>query len=150
CRDSSVRRDQMAVFLLKAEHGPAYSPPSCSGVFPDTPCPGPFTNWVERLAAEQITAGCGGGGYCPSDPVKRSQMAVFLLKTKHRSDDAPPPCAGIFGDVACPSLFADWVERLYAEGVTAGCSSSPLLYCPDRSVTRAEMAAFLVRTFDLP
>ena len=27
-----------------------------------------------------ITSGCGGGAYCPNDPVTRSQMAVFIMR----------------------------------------------------------------------
>jgi uncharacterized repeat protein (TIGR03803 family) len=149
CRDAPVRRDQMAVFLLKAEHGADYVPPACAGVFPDVPCPSTFANWVEQLAAEGITGGCGGGNYCPTSAVTRAQMAVFLLKTEHGSGYTPPACAGVFGDVACPSVFADWIERLYAENVTGGCSSSPLLYCPSSANTRGQMAVFLSKTFGL-
>ena len=68
-------------------------------------------------------------------------MAVFLLKSKLGAAHVPPGCAGIFGDVPCPSLFADWVEELYALGVTGGCNTSPLLYCPSQPVTRAQMGA---------
>jgi hypothetical protein len=71
----------MAVFLLKAEHGSSYAPPACSGVFDDVPCPSAFAAWIERLAAEQVTGGCGGGDYCPASSVTRGQMAVFLAKT---------------------------------------------------------------------
>jgi hypothetical protein len=83
CPQGSVRRDQMAVFLLKAKHGSSYVPPACvpPGVFADVPCPGPFTDWIEQLATESITSGCGGGFYCPGDPNTRGQMAVFLVKT---------------------------------------------------------------------
>ena len=35
---------------------------------------------IEALAAEGITGGCGAGNYCPSDPVTRGQMAVFLVR----------------------------------------------------------------------
>jgi hypothetical protein len=35
--------------------------------------------WIEQLAAEGITSGCGGGTYCPEDSVTRAQMAVFLV-----------------------------------------------------------------------
>jgi uncharacterized repeat protein (TIGR03803 family) len=150
CRDNPVRRDQMAVFLLKAEHGSAYAPPSCTGVFPDTPCPGPFTDWVEQLAAEQITGGCGNGNYCPGDSVTRAQMSAFLLKTEDGPSYTPPACAGVFGDVACPSQFADWIERLYVEEITGGCSANPLLYCPSSAVTRGQMAVFLTKAFGLP
>ncbi len=154
CPDGSVSRAQMAVFLLKAEHGSDYLPPACSGIFPDVPCPAtpafPYSNWIERLFQEGITVGCGAG-YCPDDPVTRAQMAVFLLKTEHGFDYAPPPCAGIFADVSCPDAFAvDFIERLYAEQITGGCLTDPLRYCPDAPDARGEMAVFLVKTFGLP
>ena len=101
CPGNAVTRGQMAVFLLKAEHGADYMPPACAGVFPDVACPGPFADWIEQLAAEGITSGCGGGNYCPDNPVTRAQMAVFLLKTKHGSAYTPPACAGIFR--TCPA-----------------------------------------------
>jgi hypothetical protein len=147
CRDAPVTRAQMAVFLLKSTNGPGFAPPACAGVFADTPCPGPFTDWVEQLAADGITGGCGGGNFCPSDPVTRQQMAVFLLKSEHGSGYAPPPCAGAFGDVACPGVFADWVEQLAAEQITGGCGGGN--YCPLQPVTRGQMAVFLVKTLHL-
>ena len=36
--------------------------------------------WIEQLANEGITTGCGGGNYCPGSSVTRAQMAVFLVK----------------------------------------------------------------------
>jgi uncharacterized repeat protein (TIGR03803 family) len=150
CRDSSVTRAQMAVFLLKSEHGPNFEPPACAGLFPDVPCPSAFADWIEQLSAEAITGGCGGGNYCPDDAVTRQQMAVFLLKTEHGSAFVPPACTGLFGDVPCPGTFTDWVERLFAENVTGGCQANPLLYCPVSPVTRGQMAVFLTRAFSLP
>jgi len=145
CPTSPVRRDQMAVFLLKSEHGAGYAPPACTGVFADVTCPSSFADWVEQLAAEGVTGGCGGGNYCPDASVTRAQMAVFLLKTSQGSSYAPPPATGIFGDVPVGSFGADFIEDLYNRGVTGGCQASPLLYCPDNSVLRQQMATFLVR-----
>jgi hypothetical protein len=71
----------MAVFLLKAEHGPDYVPPGCLNAFPDVACPSTFADWIEQLAAEGITGGCGGGNFCPGSSSTRGQMAVFLAKT---------------------------------------------------------------------
>ena len=34
--------------------------------------------FVEALAASGITSGCGGGNYCPDNPITRAEMAVFL------------------------------------------------------------------------
>jgi hypothetical protein len=47
------------------------------------------------------------------------------------------------------AFAADWIEDLYARGVTGGCSASPLLYCPGSPTTRGQMAVFLVKTFNL-
>ena len=147
CPSNPVTRAQMAVFLLKSEHGAGYLPPACAGVFGDVACPSAFADWIEQLYKEGITGGCGGGDYCPSNPVTRAQMAVFLLKAEHGSTYAPPTCHGVFGDVPCPSQFADWIEQLAAEGVTGGCGGGD--YCPTNPNTRGQMAVFLTKTFGL-
>jgi hypothetical protein len=48
--------------------------------FADVPSSNPFYQYVEALAASGITGGCGGGNYCPNNPVTRAQMAAFLAK----------------------------------------------------------------------
>jgi hypothetical protein len=82
CPVTPVTRDQMAVFLLKAKHGSAYSPPPASGVFQDVPQNHWAAAWIEQLAAEGITSGCSVTPklYCPDTPVTRDQMAVFLVR----------------------------------------------------------------------
>jgi len=145
--NDNTLRQQMAVFLLKGKHGLCYTPPPCVGTFPDVPCPSTFANWIEALAAEGITGGCGGGNYCPLSPVRRDQMAVFLLKAEHGSSYVPPACAGTFGDVACPSTFANWIEQLAAENITGGCGGGN--YCPLSNNTRGQMAVFISKTFNL-
>ena len=91
--------------------------------------------------------------YCPTRDVLRSEMAVFLLKSSQGSGYAPSPCAGIFSDVPCtPGVgFSDWIEDLYARGITSGCQApgDPPAYCPDNHILRQEMAVFLVKTFGL-
>ncbi len=148
--DQGTKRQQMAVFLLKAKYGVCYIPPPCSQIFTDVACPSLFANWIEQLSNEGITTGCGVGVYCPESFVTRRQMAVFLLKTRYGAAYAPPACAGIFGDVSCPSAPAvDFIEELYNEGITGGCQAMPLLYCPANSNTRGQMAVFIVKTFSL-
>jgi streptogramin lyase len=148
CPSGSVTRAQMAVFLLRAEHGPAYAPPPAQGtVFTDVPADAFAAAWIEAMAAEGITGGCGGGNFCPGNPVRRDQMAVFLLKAEHGSSYTPPACTGVFGDVACPSQFADWIERLAAEAITGGCGGGN--YCPANPNTRGQMAVFISKTFGL-
>jgi parallel beta-helix repeat protein len=141
-------RQQMAALVLKARHGLCYVPPPCTGQFDDVPCPSTFAAWIEAFADEGITGGCGGGNFCPQNPVRRDQMAVFLLKAEHGSDYVPPACTGLYPDVPCPSFFADWIEQLAAEEITGGCGGGN--YCPTSSITRGQMAVFLVKTFKLP
>jgi hypothetical protein len=51
-----------------------------------------------------------------------------------------------FIDVPTTYWAWDWIERLYHAGVTTGCiPTSPMRYCPENNVTRAEMAVFLLR-----
>ena len=149
CPNGSVTRAQMAVFLLKAEHGFFYVPPPCTGVFADVACPAAFAvDWIERLAAEGLTGGCGGGNYCPDAVVTRAQMSAFLLKAEHGASYVPPLCVGVFGDVPCDAPFADWIEQLFNEGITGGCGGGN--YCPSSPNTRGQMAVFLTKTFGLP
>ena len=145
--DQPTLRQQMAVFLLKGKHGLCYTPPPCAGTFGDVPCPSTFADWIEALASEGISGGCGGGNFCPANPVRRDQMAPFLLKAEHGSSYTPPTCTGMFSDVPCPSLFADWIEQLFAESITGGCSGGN--YCPQNPATRGQMAVFLSITFGL-
>jgi hypothetical protein len=145
--DQATLRQQMAVFILKAEHGLCFTPPACVGTFLDVPCSSNFASWIEAMAAEGITGGCGNGNFCPTNPVRRDQMAVFLLKGEHGSAYTPPQCQGTFPDVTCPSQFADWIEQLAAEQITGGCGGG--LYCPLSNNTRGQMAVFIVKTFHL-
>jgi hypothetical protein len=147
--NSPTLRQQMAVFLLKGKYGVCYVPPACTGIFADVPCtPGVgFADWIEDLAGQGITGGCGVGIYCPLNPVRRDQMAVFLLKAKHGSNYVPPACDGDFTDVPCPSPFADWIEQLAAENITGGCGGTN--YCPQNPNTRGQMAVFITKTFNL-
>jgi hypothetical protein len=151
CPNNPVLRSQMAIFLLRGEHGESYVPPAEQGIFADVP-PGSFAaNFIEQLYNEGITGGCATNPlrYCPGNSVLRSQMAIFLLRAEHGSAYAPPAATGIFQDVPPGSFGANFIERLYGEGVTGGCSASPLRYCPNDTTTRGAMAVFLTRTFRL-
>lgn len=150
CPESPVTRAQMAIFLERGIHYPSsFTPPDVPATFTDTA--GHFAeDWIEALKNDGVTAGCGAGIYCPESYVTRAQMAVFLLKAKYGTSYAPPAVNGSTGFTDVPvGAFADaWIKQLAAEGITSGCGGTN--YCPDNSVTRAEMAVFLVRTFSLP
>jgi len=116
--------------------------------FIDVPTTHPFWSWIEALVDAGITSGCGTdpSTYCPDESVSRAEMAVFLLRGVHGAGYAPPAASGTFADVSPGDPFAAWIEQLFAEAITAGCGTTPLRYCPGQSVTRGQMAVFLLRS----
>ena len=149
CPAAAVTRAQMAVMVLKSKHGNAYVPPPATGtVFSDIPASAFAAAWIEQLAAEGVTTGCGSGRYCPNAAVTRAQMAVFLVRATHPEGYTPPAAVGLFGDVPTSSPFARWIEQLSIQEITAGCGNGN--FCPNSTNTRGQMAAFLVKAFNLP
>jgi len=93
CPESAVSRWQMAVFLAKAltdgvvpvsgtvpGMGSYDCVPGGASVFADVPPTDPGCPYIHFIAAAGITAGCGGGNYCPASALARDQMAVFMTK----------------------------------------------------------------------
>lgn len=117
-------------------------------LFSDVPVGHWATSWIERLYQAGVTGGCAASPtlrYCPENTVTRAQMAIFLLKGMHGSSFSPPEVGADtgFGDVPASHWAAAWIKQLAVEGITSGCGSGN--YCPENSVTRAQMAVFLLK-----
>jgi hypothetical protein len=146
----------MAVFLLRAKHGAAYTPPAASHYFADLPVAGKEWQeaWVDQFYSEGITSGCNTNPliYCPEKPVTRAAMAVFILRALEGASYTPPPPSHYFADmpVTDKEWMEPWVDEFYRRGITTGCGTGPLIYCPENPVKRQAMAAFIVRAFNLP
>ena len=104
---------------------------------------------IEFLARRDITKGCNppdNTRYCPDRPVTRGEMAAYLV----RSIGLPRGRDVAFVD-ATSSIFADDIARIARGGITKGCNPpNNDRFCPNDHVTRGQMAAFLIRAFDLP
>jgi hypothetical protein len=136
CPERPVTRAEMATFLVRsfglpASPADAFFDDDASSHEPD----------IQALAASGITNGCGSEVYCPTRPVTRAEMASFLA----RSLDLPAAPSAGFDDTA-GSEHAAAIDALAAAGITRGCSETS--FCPDQSVTRGQMASFLVRAMD--
>jgi len=155
CPENPVTRAAMAVFILRAIEGPSYTPPAVHHYFNDLPVAG--KEWMEPFVDEfydrGITTGCGTSPlrYCPENPVTRAAMAVFLLRALEGSAYAPGHTHHYFSDL--PVTGKEWMEsyvdEFYDRGITTGCGTSPLRYCPENPVTRAAMAVFISRAYHL-
>jgi glucose/arabinose dehydrogenase len=152
CPSGLVTRAEMAVFLVRAMHGPSFTPPAPTGVFADVPTTHWAAAYIEQLFNDGITSGCAASParYCPGATVGRAEMAIFLLRAWHGSAFTPPPATGtVFSDVPASYWAAAWIEQAFTEEITSGCAVSPLRYCPTQIVVRDQMAVFLARTFEL-
>lgn len=98
---------------------------------------------INALVDRGIAFGCAPDQYCPNDPMLRTTMAVYLA----RALDLPPTDVDFFTDDNGSEYEAE-INSIAAAGITLGCDEG--LYCPDRPVTRGQMASFLVRAFTLP
>jgi hypothetical protein len=106
----------------------------------------PFYAFIEQMAVRQITLGCGGGNYCPTDPVLRDQMAAFIIRGLGEFNPPDPPMQR-FLDVPPSQPFYRFIDRMAVLQITLGCGGGN--YCPSLAVSRGQMAAFLVRAFNL-
>ncbi len=97
---------------------------------------------IETVVDRGIADACGTSRFCPSNSVTRAEFAGMLVRTL----DLPPASDGRrFTDLA--SGQRDDVEALYAAGLTAGCGGDR--FCPDRNLTREQMATFFTRALAL-
>jgi hypothetical protein len=71
-------------------------------------------------------------------------MATLLIRAVGGDPTSFNP-APYFADVPPSHLFFAWIQKLYELGITGGCAVNPLMFCPDRPVTRGEIAAFTTR-----
>ena len=111
---------------------------------------GPHEANINALARLGIFEGteCGSRQFCPDEPAKRWTAAVWIVRAVDGTDP-PPVNESRFADVDGDEWWTPYVERLADLGITVGCRQNPLRFCPDRTVTRAQVASFLVRAFDL-
>ena len=147
CPDRAVTRAQMASFLARAFD--LVKVEQLSAGFADVDPASVHADSIEALFASGITVGCSQEPlrFCPDQAVTRAQMASFLARAFDLVE-VEQLSAG-FADVDPASVHADSIEALFASGITVGCSQEPLRFCPDRAVTRAQMASFLARALDL-
>ena len=145
CPARTVTRAQMAAFLYRAaEH--LYGAPAPSGeVRLSDVADGAWYRPYARWAVANGVIRAPGGNFEPGGAVSRADMAEMLVAAfAHLT--APDRAGGVFTDTARLTDGAvRAVEGIAAAEVTTGCATGPRRYCPDRTVTRAQMASFLAR-----
>ena len=148
--------------VAAAAHGPAASAVLATGPgvvafaqpggFGDVAGDAYYSEPVAALAAMGVFAGTEcDAGFCPDGPIDRKTMAVWVVRVLDGSDPAPTFGTGSrFVDVnrILPVWWVRFIERMAELGVTQGCREGTN-FCPNDSVTRAQMAVFLSRAYNL-
>jgi hypothetical protein len=101
-----------------------------------------FRSDIVWVYERNITVGCAEDRYCPKGLVTRAQMATFLSRALR----LPAATRDFFTDDTGNKHEAR-INALAKAGITVGCSA--VRFCPDGTVTRAQMATFIVRGFKL-
>lgn len=115
------------------------------GQFPDVEATDVHANGVDCVAHYAVAGGFSDGTYRPGAPVDRGQMATFVANTILTSGGVLPPPSESFDDVA-DTAHETAIRRLAAAGIVSGVSAEA--YRPGATVTRAQMATFLVRALE--
>ncbi len=142
CPNSTTTRGEMAVFIITAMFGGQNFTYTQTPYFNDVPASNGFFKFIQKMKDLNITSGCGNGSYCPDDPVTRGEMAVFIIVARYGSTPYTYPTTPYFGDVPSNSAFFPFVQKMAQLGITSGCGNGN--YCPDQSLTRGQMAVFIV------
>jgi lipoprotein-anchoring transpeptidase ErfK/SrfK len=130
----------MAVHVYYSDETPVYG---SDGPFADVPADHTFSLAVQWMVDTGVTDGCRLYFFCPEEPASRGQIAAFLRRVlgPHLGNAPPAEFADTEGH-----RFEAAVEWLAGHEITKGCNPpGNTLFCPDRSVTRGEMAAMFMR-----
>jgi hypothetical protein len=114
----------------------------------------PFFPHIQKLMELGITTGCSQKPplYCPTATISRWQMAMFMVRARlalygagFASMQTTPYFADVPTNVEGNGMPFPYIQRAYEEAITSGCATNPMMYCPDRVVTRGQMASFIMR-----
>lgn len=143
CPAGNVTRGQMAAFIVRAL---GLVNTNTGNVFTDDDGSN-FEDDIEAMQAAGITLGCNAAGteFCPNDNISRGQMAAFLSRAFNYTDVG----AGDFFTDDDGSTFETDIDMIREKGITLGCDTSGILYCPTDPVRRDQMASFLARALNL-
>ncbi len=125
CPNSAIRRDELAIFFVRAAHDVGVLPPTPSTVtFPNDVPPNYWAyTYIEDFYKRGFTDGCGAGSFCPANNVSRNELAVFLVRAL--GIDPPATQRQTFQDVPTSSPYHRFIEEAFARGFLPECGTAP-------------------------
>ncbi|HEX4982092.1 MAG TPA: S-layer homology domain-containing protein, partial [Ilumatobacteraceae bacterium] len=156
-RGNSIFNNTGDGISLENSANQAIAPPTITALAPvaGTACPSCLIevysdNATEGRIFDGSAVADGAGNWSFPGLFAGPNVTAIATSTSGSSSEFSVPFAipaTPFTDIATSPFKAE-IEWLYANKITTGCA--PTLYCPSGSVTREQMASFLVRMFKLP
>jgi len=131
---------------ISPTHGFQYGPTcdvGCDAAFQDL-CDSPYEDHVEWLVSASAVAGCTETLFCPDESITRAELAYFVASVL-----GLPPGGDAFVDDNS-SAHEDAINAVAAADLHVPCSAGPAQFCPDDTVSRGEIAAWVVLAYELP
>lgn len=152
CPGAATTRAQVAAFVVRATVGENF-PYTQTPYYSDVPPSYPLFPYIQKLTDLGISSGCGSGKFCPDSPMTRRAAAAFLIRAKFRGAIYAPETlhnsvVQYFADVPATDAAFPYVQKMKDLGITSGCTATE--YCPDSTVTRGQIAVFMIRLFFTP
>lgn len=141
-----LRDDKFKPICIKQLYSPDDIPDYLTQPFDDIDNVGTFQPYIIGLYYNGIVSGYGNSGmYYPSECVKRSHLAKFLVNTFNFDINTS---GAYFPDVIDGNSELDLsIMTLYNLGIVRGYGNG--YYMPDECVTREQAAAFIVRALQV-
>lgn len=148
CPSQSITRRQMAAFLYRAVTHRWGTPPAPEGQELGDVGEGAWYRLFADWAVANGVMEAAEGMFHPGGVVTRADMARMLVAAFPHLNPASE-AEGRFSDVeGADEETVRAMEGLFQAGVTRGCATGPLRFCPNQPVTRAQMASFFVRALN--
>jgi hypothetical protein len=145
-----VTRAQVAAFLYRAidrSEGNALPEWDGNSRFNDVPPGHSHVGPINRLAEAGIILGDGAGSFHPQEPVQKDQLASFIARTIEFVTGHPRLSeTDRYDDVDPDNPHREAINGMWEAGIMPTTDGS---FTPELLMTRADVAAYVMRTMDL-
>lgn len=139
CPDRDISRAEMATMIARA-----FSLPDTSNDYFNDDDGHVLEGGINRIAEAKITVGCNPPDYdefCPDRKLTRAEAAAFIARALKLG-----PASQDYFDDDDGDVLEGAINRIAEANITQGCNPPDNdEFCPDRKLTRAEMATMLTR-----
>ncbi|MBI4903610.1 MAG: SBBP repeat-containing protein [Acidobacteria bacterium] len=112
--------------------------------FDDVPLSNSFADHIFLMKYNGVADFCNSPAtFCPDGLTTRATMSQYIIRALSGGDNFTYTSTPFFTDVPPEHPYFSYIQKMRDLGITVGCSATQ--YCPNNSVTRSEMAAFIVR-----